>query len=112
MAVWHTKQSARAQWRDAPADEALQDLLDAAQFECETYAPAQPTPVDPDAPISIPIGWRIAHLLQARAMWTFLQTTAQQEGPSIEGVGTARVYPMDANVRARLRPNTGREQVG
>lgn len=105
--TWHNLATARAAWRDAPkSDPVLQDLLDTAQHECETFAPA----LAADA-TTIPIGYRTAHLLQARAIWTFLQANPNEE-IGLEGAGGVRLYPMDANVRQRLRPKRGRPGIG
>lgn len=103
MATWHDITSARAEWRDAPRDDAvLQGLLDTSKDECRIAAH-----FEPPEPGIIPSGWRIAHLLQARAIWTFQQTATQDDTAALlVGIGGTKVYPMDANVRQRLRPHT------
>jgi hypothetical protein len=103
MSTWHTLASARAEWRDAPRDDSvLQGLLDTAKQECQIAANlALP---DPEV---IPAGWRIAQLLQMRAIWTFQQTATQDDTAALlVGIGGTKVYPMDGNVRQRLRPHT------
>jgi hypothetical protein len=62
---------------------------------------------DPPPPDVIPAGWRIAHLLQARAIWNFHQHSTQDDAAALlVGVGGPRDYPMDSNVRQRLRPRS------
>ena len=97
MATWHTVESARDQWPDAPSDfgdsgdDTLLELLAVAREAVIAYASktptAAPTPVDPDAeygyghgpygdaqdppaPEYIPDGWRSAQLKAARNSWT------------------------------------------
>lgn len=109
MAKWHTPASIRAEWADAPKDEAtLQNLLDTAQDECILWANSSTyhsDPLDPD--IEIPAGWREAHKLQTRAIWNFMQSNQQEDAAALlVGVGGVRVYPMDRNVKQRLRPDS------
>lgn len=99
---WHTVESAREQWRDAPDDDVvLFELLDAAHTACVEYAPT----IDPDLPI--PSNYRQAQLLQARAVWTFGKTNSQGTlGPDGFEI-TSYVYPLDNNIKQLLRPKQG-----
>lgn len=116
MATWYTPEQARADWADAPkVAERLQNLLDASKYECILAAnnasfldPLTGLPLpDAEQPQVIPAGWREAHLMQARAIWTHQQTNAADEAAAMMvGMGGVRVYPMDANVRQRLRPHS------
>ncbi|RZU64604.1 hypothetical protein EV379_0907 [Microterricola gilva] len=102
MVTWHTADTARAEWKDAPATDELNDLLATAKIECIEFATSKPYEEFDEPAGGIRPGWRIAQLLQARAIWTFKQT-GPQDTIGYEG-GGVRVYPMDANIRARLRP--------
>jgi len=104
MTTWHNSGTAKNQWADAPTDPELTELLDLARVQCEAFAPTLP---DPEV---IPIGYRLAQLAQARAIFTARQTGAGDTlGP--EGQ-TVRVYPMDWQVKSYLRPTTGLPAIG
>ena len=87
------------QWIDAEGmdDDQLQELLDVAQIQCEAYAPSVTAPV--------PLNYRMAQLLQARALWQ--SVVSDPNGQLDAGGYTVQVYPMDRNVKALLRPATG-----
>lgn len=98
---WHTVESVREsdQWADSLhlSDDALQDLLDTAQVQCESYAPAVSGVV--------PVNYRQAQLLQARNLW---QAVKKDNGDQIGADGFAiRVYPLDWVVQGILRPKRG-----
>lgn len=112
MADWHNTTSAKAAWRDAPANEFLQELLDVSKEEVIAFGADLGVDELGEPITEIPNGWRMAHLLHAKSIWTFLQSTANSDGASIEGVGGPRIYPMDANVRARIRPRTATIEIG
>ena len=95
---WHTLESARAQWKDAPGmdDALLWEILDSAHTACVEFAPA----IDPLKPI--PLNYRRAQLLQAQAIW---QAGTANTGDEVGFDGqTVRVYPLDWNVKQLLRP--------
>jgi len=96
---WHTLDSARAQWPDAPSDDVvLYTLLDGARTAVNAYAP----PLEPSA--QIPLPFRQAQLMQTRAVWNATKTNDQSEiGPDGFAI---RVYPLDKNIRQLLRPKT------
>lgn len=98
---WHTTYSVQesGQWADSLhlTDEALQDLLDTARLQCQTYAPAVEGPV--------PVNYRQAQLLQARNLW---QAVKQDTGGQVDGGGfSIPVYPLDWVVKGILRPKRG-----
>jgi hypothetical protein len=103
---WHTLDTARAQWHDAPRlDIALYTLLAGARTQCEAYAP----PLEAGQPV--PLGWRDAQLMQARNTWN-----ASKLDPSTAGIGAGefvfRPYPMDQTVRYLLRPRLAIGAIG
>lgn len=102
MATWHTTDSAKLQWRDAPGTTDLAELLVAARHQCEAFAPV----VKPD-PEVVPEEYRIAHLMQARAIWQAQNTATSDAGDYEVGGQTVRVYPMDWQVKQLLRPASG-----
>jgi hypothetical protein len=109
VTTWHTPATARTEWADAPkTDEALASLLTAARHQCEAFAPATKT-VDPAA---IPEEYRIAHLMQARAIWQAQNTATNPAGDFEAGGQTVRVYPMDWQVKSLLRPALGVPGIG
>lgn len=102
MATWYTVEEAQAAWPGlgAPDVEQLQQLLDVSKAECVAYSPV----TDEN---DIPDGHRWAHLAHARNIWN-----AQKVNPA-GGIGgldgstfALQAFPMDWNVRARLRPRT------
>lgn len=97
MATWHDPDSAQAEWPDAPLDDAIiAELLDVARAEVIAYAPVL---ADPSA---VPATYRVAQLMQARAIWN-----SQNANPAGElgGEGFAiRFYPLDGHIRQLLRP--------
>jgi hypothetical protein len=97
---WHTLDSARAEWPDAPAEDvALFTLLAAARTAVIAYAPAllPGVPVEP--------GYRQAQLMQARNVWN---ATKSNDNGEIGADGFAvRVFPLDKNIRQLLRPKRG-----
>lgn len=95
---WHTLESAREQWLDAPdGPDELSELLESAKIQCEAYAPAVVGPV--------PVTYRQAQLMQARNLWQSVKSDPQgQVGP--DGLAIT-VYPLDWIVKALLRPKRG-----
>ena len=78
---------------------ALTSLLAAAQEQCEAFAPTLPEGT------AIPEGWRVAHAMQARALW---RSSVAGSGNQIGADGmTITVFPMDWTVKALLRPKRG-----
>jgi hypothetical protein len=96
---WHTLDTAREAWTDAPyEDDELQELLDVARVQCLTYAPGEPTSQ------MVPLRYRMAQLMQARNLWN---ASRQDPGGEIGGEGFAvRVFPMDWAVKNLLRPKS------
>lgn len=87
-------------WPDAPDGATLTAVLDSAQEQCAAFAPA-PVLDAGGLPI-IPNRWKIALIMQARAIWRgLLAGSNDQIGP--DGI-TVTVYPMDRTVKALLRP--------
>ncbi|KQQ22878.1 hypothetical protein ASF48_07000 [Rathayibacter sp. Leaf299] len=103
LSGWHSLASARAsEWADAPLDDVqLWTVLEAAREQCEEFAPAYSGPV--------PIRYRQAQLVQARALWQSVKSNGQSQ---IGGEGFAvTVFPMDWSVKKLLRPLRGRPVV-
>ena len=93
---WHTLDSIRAEWPDAPIndDAYLFTLLEAARDQCEAFAPVLTGPV--------PTRYKVAHLLQVRSLWQ--SGSVNQDGALGGGDMTVTVFPMDWTVKALLRP--------
>lgn len=101
MATWHTLETARDLWEDAPEeDDDLEELLDIAQDAVTTYG--RPL-ADPNA---IPPGWRRAQLEHARNVYRSM--LASQDGSDdLDGFGTpVRYRNLDAAIRELIRPRT------
>lgn len=101
MVAWADLDDVRARWTDgAPMDdEVLQSMLDAAQDQCETYAPAITAP-DP-----VPARYKEAVVIQVRALWY-----AQERDGDVLGYGdgyAVRVRPLGQDVKSLLRPKRG-----
>lgn len=97
---WHTLDSAREEWRDAPDNDAkLYDLLETAREQCARFAPA----LAEDTPV--PSRYRVAQLMQARNVWNASKTDPGSGGIGVDGF-VIRPYPMDGTVKNVLRPKT------
>lgn len=99
MADWHTPESARTQWVDAPLDdEQLQELLDVAKQAVLAYAPAIDDPDDP------PTNYRVAQLTQTKNVWngSYASPSGDLDGGSF-GLTT---FPLDWQVKQLLRPRS------
>lgn len=113
MAEWHTLESAREQWVDAPFDDdQLQDLLDVAQEAVLAYAPALIigalvivddilVPADENY---VPVSYRVAQLMQARNVWN--SSKASPSGDFDNGSYGLTSFPLDWQVKQLLRPRT------
>ena len=95
---WHTLESTRNEWHDAPADDAqLYVFLESSKEQCLAYAPAL---------VGRPShSFRQAQLLQARALWQAVKTNP--DGQLDANGFQVQVYPLDRNIRALLRPRRG-----
>lgn len=86
---------------DLAAPELVTELLLAAHETCSEYAPAIP-PNEDGTPGPVPVRYSIAQILQARAIWAMQR---QSPGETFNGEGfSVAVYPLDARIRAMLRP--------
>lgn len=107
MAIWHTPTTLRAQWASAPADDALvQELLDVAQHQVLEFAPALAEDAE-----GIPDNYRLAQMLEARALWESQRASAPDQD-MIGGEYQVRTYPMSAAIKAILRPPTAFKVIG
>jgi hypothetical protein len=100
MADWHTPESARDQWVDAPLDdEQLQELLDVAKGAVLAYAP-----VLDDPETDIPTSYRVAQLTQTKNLWNgaYASPSGDLDGGSF-GLTT---FPLDWQVKQILRPRS------
>jgi hypothetical protein len=93
---WHTLDSIRDVWRDAPGDDAeLFVLMQSAKEQCEAFAPAFTG--------AAPLRFRQAQLLQSRALWA--SGSVSQGDQFGDGAGlSVTVFPMDWTVKNLLRP--------
>lgn len=98
---WHTLESARRMWADAPfSDEELFELLDSAKTAVVDFAPVYEF---------LPPRYVRAQLMQARAVWNATKAGSENEiGP--DGFSTT-VYPLDKNIRQLLRPRRGISEI-
>lgn len=99
MATWHTIESARDQWVDAPLDDdQLDELLEVAKDAVLAYAPAL------DFPDVIPVRYRHAQLMQAQNVWN--SSKASPSGDFDGGGYSLSTFPLDWQVKQVLRPRT------
>ena len=104
MATWHTTDSARYEWADAPSDDGeLDNLLDVAKSAVVAYAPALVVTEPPTD--DVPTSYRVAQLMQARNVWNSsnASTSGQNDG-SEYGLAS---FPLDWQIRQILRPKRG-----
>lgn len=122
MATWHTVESAREQWPDAPVDEdggdeQLTELLAVAKDAILAFAPVSTSPslvVVDDILVpsedDVPDGYRMGQLLQARNVWN--SSRAGAAGDMDGGSYGLTSFPLDWQVRQLVRPKRGRPVVG
>lgn len=96
---WHTLSSARVQWVDAPRDPTLWELLSISRDRVLTEGPA----LADDA--AIPDRYRLAQLMDAKALWQKNQSTSDDDLNS--GSFSVSIYPMDKTIRSVIRPASG-----
>ena len=117
MATWHTVESARDEWPDAPSDygdggdDSLSTLLAVSREAVVAYAPAVPVTDPPADPDVIPDGYRAAQLMQARNVWNASKASGSGD---LDGgqFGIAVGFPLDWQVRQLIRPKTGKPWIG
>lgn len=108
MAGWHTPDTARAQWVDAPlSDDDLDELLSVAVEQVCAYGPHRDVSAESD---EVPGNYRRAQLMQARNIWNAAKTDPAGVFGTDEFV--IRPYPFDKVIRQLLRPRTGVPRVG
>jgi hypothetical protein len=101
---WLTIEQTRQRWADAPLDLTyLYSILRSAKIQCVAYAPALAL----DEPV--PTNYLQAQLMQTRAIYTAF---IANQNDNIDGQFPVRVFPMDWNIKALLRPKTGIPRVG
>ena len=99
MAEWHTLESARTEWEDAPLDdEQLEELLEVGKDAVLAYAPVL---ADPDEP---PTRYRVAQLMQARNVWN--SSSVSTAGDFDSGSYGLTTHPLDWQIKQILRPRT------
>lgn len=96
---WHTLDSARAEWHQAPdTDVTLWTVLETARIDCEAYAPklnGRP----------VPVNYRAAQLAQARN--TLNAGRVNPAGEYGQESFSLSPFPLDWKVKALLRPKRG-----
>jgi hypothetical protein len=97
-------------WAQAPSDPELTELLESAKEQCIVYATSAPLTdwIEPEA--GIPVSWRRAQIMQAKALYNSTQAapTDMLGNPT----QTVRVYSMDATVKNLLRPQRSLPGIG
>ena len=103
---WHTLETAREDWRDAPVVDAwLYELLWTARNDVVQYAPVLPDGQWP------PPNYRRAQLMQARNLWNAGKVDPASGGDG-EGQFILRPLPLDWTVKQTVRPKTARKAIG
>jgi hypothetical protein len=99
---WLSFEDARTDWADAPESDALlYRILDSAKVAVISYTPPRVL-AEIAAGLPVPSNLVQAQLMQARAT---LQATRAGASDTIGADGqTVRVYPLDWNVKAQIRP--------
>lgn len=99
---WVTTEEATQLWADAGApkvESTLVTFLSAAYRQCSEYAPVLPVT---DPPTPVPENYKLAQVLQARALWTATRRDGDVLG--FDDGSAVRVRPLDSSVKALLRP--------
>lgn len=103
---WHTVDSAREDWEDAPdSDAAVYDLLELAKDAVLEYAPALAV----DAPI--PVNYRAGQRGHAENIWNSTRVNPTTGGDG-DGSFVMRPFPLDWQIKQILRPKSGTGFVG
>lgn len=103
---WHTLDTARADWQDAPGfDPWLFEMLTIAKEQVIAYAPKLETGARP------PLAYRNAQLAQARNLWNAAKTDPAS-GSLGDDTFVIRPYPLDWIIKQILRPKNGIPVVG
>jgi hypothetical protein len=120
MATWHTVESARDQWADAPEDEGedadatLRGLLEDAKLAVRAFAPTESDgyTIDEDGyivpgdPSLVPQNYRDAQLIKCRIIWS-----AEKQSPTGTFDGgdyDLSTYSLERTFKQLLRPKQGR----
>lgn len=105
MTSWHTLETARDQWIDAPdEDETLEELLEVARGQVVAYAPERKTDpiVAPDS-IIVPVAYRLAQIRQTQNIWN--AGSVDPAGGMGDGTDfVIRPHPLDWHVKQIIRP--------
>jgi len=102
---WLTLEQTRQQWQDAPVDDLLLfTILESAKAQCIEYAPAL------GITNIVPLNYKNAQLMQARALYSSVIAN-QQDSVGVEGF-QVRIFPLDWNIKALLRPKRAMPVVG
>jgi hypothetical protein len=105
MAEWHTIESLRERWPDAPyEDEYAEELLLVARVQVMAYGPELE---DPEVPTD---SYRMAQFLQARNIWSGAVKN-DDGGIGPDGFSVAP-KPLDWHVKQLLRPTQGVPLIG
>lgn len=105
MASWHTIETARDEWIDAPLDyDALTELLAISRQQVVRYAPAL-AETDPPTPDECPDNYRYGQLRQAENL--FNAARVDSNGGEGSGEFVVRPHPLDWVVKQILRPRRG-----
>jgi hypothetical protein len=98
---WLKMDEARSLWADAPVNDVyLFQLLDSAKTQCATYAPTL------GLTDIVPNNYKQAQLMQVRAVYmSFISN--QNDSVGVDGY-QVRTFPLDWNIKALLRPKSGR----
>ena len=105
MAQWHTPESARSAWADAPPEplsaedvDVLEELLEVAKGDVLAYKPLD----DEENP---PTRHRVAQLAQAKNMWNAGYATPSGNFDGGDGFGLT-TFPLDWAIKQMLRPRS------
>lgn len=103
---WHTVDSARMEWPDAPADDARAfQILELAKQQCLEYAGALEEGQRP------PVNYRHGQLMQARNLLNAGMVDPQDGSVGSESF-VLRPFPLDWTVKQMLRPHSAIPVVG
>lgn len=103
---WHTLESARDDWRDAPGyDSWLYELLWSARQQVVAYGPKLAEGAHP------PLNYLRAQLMQARNLWNAGKVDPASGGQG-EDTFVMRPFPLDWMIKQIIRPVTARPVIG
>lgn len=112
IGAWLTADEIADVWDDAPDNPLLSMVVAAARSDCRHYAvvPIDTLDTDDEAQDDLISSFHMAQLMQTRNTWNASRVDA--DGGMGDGDFVIRPFPLDWQVKAKLRPKGGIPVIG